>query len=127
MFADLPITAGLAGLTVNNLVLSQTAPMTLELGAGTVNRHRSGSSYTLDSAQSHVFSSDPSLPTRVFMGLIDNGATTDLWVDEFVDDGRTVQAKLPTGYELVIDIAWFTIAAGETDLGNGTIHRRVWQ
>jgi hypothetical protein len=126
-FQDLPMKAGPSGRSVTGLALSKTAVMTLELAAGTVSVHKSGQAYTLASAQSHAFSSDPSQPTQVFMGLIDNGSITDLWVDAFVDDGKTVQAKPPSGYELVLEVAWFTIAAGETDLDNGTIHRRVWQ
>jgi hypothetical protein len=100
--------------------------MTLELAAGSVNRHGTGTTFTLGAAQSHVFTSDPSLPTKVFMGLIDNGATTDLWVDAYVDDGLTVKGDPPSGYELVLEVAWFTIAAAETDLANPSIKRRTW-
>lgn len=119
--------AGSRGLTVTDLGLSKTSAMTLELAAGSVKLHKNGVTYTLATPQSHAFSSDLALPTRVFMALVDNGANTDLWVDAYVDDGNTVQSKPPTGYRHVLDVAWFTIDAAETDLDNATIKRRTWQ
>jgi len=125
-FSDHELFAGLAGKTVSGLTLSKTAAMTLELATGSVILHRTGVTHTLAAAQSHVFTSDPTKPTRVFMGLVDNGTTKDLWVDSYVDDGSKIQANPPTGYSLILPVAWFTIAAGETDLANAAINRRVW-
>ena len=125
-FQDIPLKAGKSGLTVSGLSLVKTAAMTLEVAAGSVKLHKSGVTYTLGSAQSHAFASDPSLPTKIFMGLVDNGGTTDLWVDAYVDDGAKAEADPPSGYTLIVALAWFTIPAAEIDLANATIRRRTW-
>jgi hypothetical protein len=125
-FQDVPMKAGQAGRSISGLGLTKTAAMTLEVAAGSTSLHRSGVTYTLGSSQSHAFSADSTNPTQVFMGLIDNGSVTDIWVDAYVDDGKTVQGEPPAGYELVLETAWFTIAPAETDLANAAISRRVW-
>jgi hypothetical protein len=125
-FNDVPMKAGQSGKTVSGLGLSKTGAMTLELAAGNVNLHRSGGVVTLGAAQSHAFTADPTNPTQVFMALITDGVDVDLWVDAFVDDGRTVQAKPPAGYVVAMEVAWFTIQAAETNLDNATINRRTW-
>ena len=129
MFADYPIRMGLAGLVVTGLTLSKTAAMTLELAAGDVTPQETGFASTLGAAQNHVFAADATYPKQVSVGLIDNGTTVDLWVDEYVDkgDGATIHGNPPAGYRAVLSIAWFTLEAGETDLANAVINRRVYQ
>ena len=127
MFADYPIIAGLAGLTVNGLTVSQTAVMTLELATGDATPQATGITSVLAAPASHAFASDPTKKTQCYMALVDNGTTVDLWVDEYVDDGKTTLADPPAGYRNVLALAWFEIAAGETDLANSVINRRVYQ
>ena len=124
-FVDKNLKAGLIGKTVSGFDISQTAAMTLQVASGSVTLHSTGVIYTLAAAESHVFTSDPSNVKRCFMGIINNGATTDLWVDEYINDGNTTQADPPAGYSLIHALAWFDIAAGETDLVNSTINRRI--
>ena len=126
-FSDKPLLQGLVGKTVSGLALSQTALMTLEVASGSVALQQDGVTYTLASAQSHVFTSDATFQTQCFIGLIDNGATTDIWVDEYVDDGFNTRGAIPAGYELISAVGWFAIPVNETDLANATINRRVWQ
>jgi hypothetical protein len=125
-FVDLPLKSGPSGLSVSGLGLSKTGPLTLELGTGSVSKHRDGLAHVLAAAQSHTFTPDPTNATRVFMALVNNGGSVDLWVDAYVDDGETVRGDPPSGYEVVLELTWFTIAAGETDLANATINRRTW-
>lgn len=127
-FVDQELNAGLSGKTVTGLALSQTAAMTLEVATGTVSLHQDGSSHTLSAAQSHVFTADSTNPTQVFIALIsDDGVNVDVWIDAYVDAGLTQHADVPTGFRVVADIAWFTIAANETDIVvNGTVNRRTW-
>jgi hypothetical protein len=129
MFADQPIVSGLAGLTVNGLTLSKTAALTLELGTGNVTPQLTGITSTLAAAQSHVFVPDATYPKQVHMALIDNGTTVDLWVDSYVDQGDDAMTRgdPPEGYREVLSLAWFTLAANETDLDNAVINRRVYQ
>jgi hypothetical protein len=120
---------GLAGLVVNGLTLSKTAVMTLELATGDVTPQETGITSTLGAAQNHVFVADATYPKQVYMAVIDNGTTVDLWVDEYVDkgDGATMQGDPPAGYRVVLPIAWFTLPAGTTDLTNVVINRRVYE
>lgn len=125
-FMDLDLIAGLVGKSVSGLGMSKTAAMTLEVATGSVTTFQDAVTYTLASAQNHVFSADATNPTQVFMGLIDNGSITDLWVDTYVDDGLNQQGALPAGYKLILAFAWFSIPANETNLDNTTICRRTW-
>jgi hypothetical protein len=127
MFADHPIIAGQAGLTVNGLTLSKTAALTLELATGDATPQQTGITSTLATAQDHVFVPDATYSKKIWMGLIDNGTTVDLWVDSYVDDGTKIQAEPPAGYRVVLALAWFTLPANETDLDNVVINRRVYQ
>lgn len=126
-FADYPIVASLAGLSVSGLTLSKTAALTLEVATGTVTHTVTGLSSTLSAAQNHVFTADATYDKQVYMAIIDNGTTVDLWVDSYVDDGSKVRADPPTGYRDVLTLAWFTLSANETDLDNAIINRRVYQ
>ncbi len=127
-FVDSELIAGLVGKTVSGLALSQGAPMQLDVAAGSVIEHQTGVTHTLAAVESHTFVADGVKDTRCFVGLItDDGANVDVWVDSYVDDGKTGRAPLPAGFRLVADLAWFTIPANETDLANVTINRRVWQ
>jgi hypothetical protein len=125
-FVDHQINAGLCGKTVSGLGLTKTAAMTLEVASGSVTDHQTGTTYTLASAQNHVFTSDSTDPKNAFMAVIDNGSTTDLWVDEYVDDGTLMRDDPPSGYSVVLEIGWFSFAANETDLDNASINRRVY-
>jgi hypothetical protein len=128
-FADHPIMAGQAGLTVNGLTLSKTAALTLEVASGDVTPQQTGITSTLATAQSHVFVPDATNPKQVYMAIIDNGTTVDLWVDSYVDDGSgsTVKGDPPAGYRAMLPLAWFTLPANETDLDNVVMNRRVYQ
>jgi hypothetical protein len=126
-FVDAPLIAGLQGLTVSGLGVTQKAAMELEVAAGSVTVHATGVTYTLSTAESKVFTADPTNPSKVFVGLISDGATTQVWVDVFVDDGLKIPADVPASNMLIVDLAWFSIAANETDLLNGDVNRRVYQ
>lgn len=126
-FADHPIIAGLAGLTVNGLTLTKTAAMTLQVATGDVTPQRTGIQSTLGTAQTHVFTADATYTKEIYMAIIDNGTTVDLWVDSYVDDGTKMRSDPPTGYRHVLSLAWFTLAANETDLDNAIINRRIYQ
>ncbi len=126
-FQDVPLIAGLVGKSVSGLGVSQTAPMTLEVATGSVVTLEDGVTHTLSTAESQVFTADATDPKIVRMGLIDNGVNVDVWIDEYIDDGFNNGAPIPAGYEYIADIAWFQIAANETDLLNGTVSRRTWQ
>ena len=125
-FTDIELNSGLAGFSISGLTLSKTALLTLEVASGSVTVHQTGSTYTLATAQDHSFTADATNSKKVFMGLIDNGTTTDLWVDSYIDDGNTQRAAPPSGYNLIREIAWFDLAANETDLDNSTIYRRAY-
>jgi len=126
-FFDQNLNAGIAGKTVSGLSLTQTAAMTLEVASGSVNLHNDGTSHVLSASQSHVFAADSTNSTEVVMNLIsDDGSNVDVWIDAYVDDGLTERADVPAGFRVVSDIAWFTIAANETDLLSGSVNRRVW-
>lgn len=127
MFADFPIISGLAGLTVNGLDVIKTGALTLEVATGDVTPQRTSITSTLSAAQSHVFVPDTTYKKKVYMALIDNGTTVDLWVDSYVDDGSTMRADPPEGYRNVLSLAWFTLPANETDLDLVVINRRVYQ
>ncbi len=88
--------------------------------------HQTGVTHTLASAESHTFTADTTNPTRVFMAIISDDVTVDLWIDAYVDDGFMDRADVPAGFSIVADVAWFAIAANETDLLNGTVNRRTW-
>lgn len=125
-FVNYPLDFGAAGRSVSGLDLTKTAALTLEVAAGSVTEHGTGTTHTLASAESHVFAADSTNPTQVLMAIIsDDGSNVDLWVDAFVDDGTKSHADPPAGFRVVHDVAWFTLAAGETDLDNATINRRT--
>jgi hypothetical protein len=124
-FADLPLKP--RNKKITGLALSQPGLLPLELAAGSVLDYRAGATYTLAAPASHTFTADATLTKKVFMALVDNGTTTDLWVDEYLDDGFTRRADVPAGYTRVIDVAWFDLPANETDLANVTINRRTWE
>ncbi len=126
-FTDRNLNAGQAGVTVSGLGLTKTAALTLEVASGSATHHDTGTTYTLGSAQNKVFTADSTDVKQVFLAIIDNGSTTDLWVDSYVEDGLTGRADPPSGYTRVLTIGWFEIAANETDLDNSTIYRRVYQ
>jgi len=124
-FVDISLLGGPIGKTVVGLELSLTAAMTLEVATGTVTLHHTGGVYTLASAQSHALVADATFDTVCWVAIIDNGSSTDIWVDAYVDDGDTGRADVPGGYVEVHGLAWFTIPPGETDLANVTINRRI--
>lgn len=126
-FTDMNLIAGLVGKAVTGLGLTKTAALTLEVATGSVTHHRTGTTYTLASAQSKVFTPDTTYAKQVFMAIIDNGSTTDLWVDGYLDDGLSTKGDPPSGYSEVLTIGWFLLAANETDLDNSTIYRRVYE
>ncbi|KPK66711.1 MAG: hypothetical protein AMS21_00735 [Gemmatimonas sp. SG8_38_2] len=126
MFIDAPLIAGQIGLAVTGLSVSQKAAMSLDVAAGSVMKHNTGETFTLPAPESKVFVADAVYPTQVFIGLIDNAGTTQVWVDVYVDDGSKQRAPVPDDNVLVCDLAWFTIAPGETDLLNGDVVRRVY-
>ncbi len=96
------------------------------MATGSVTEHDTGTTHTLSAAQSHAFTADATYSTRVRMAIItDDGANVDLWVDAFVDSGLTTHADAPAGFRVVKEVAWFDIAANETDLTNATINRRT--
>jgi hypothetical protein len=125
-FVDVPLYAGALGKAVAGLVLSKTGAMVLEVATGSVVDHNSGDTYTLSSAQDHVFTSDSTHAKRVQILLVENGTTTDIWVDEFLLDDLTRPADIPSGYSMILDLGWFDFEAAETDLDNATIYRREW-
>lgn len=125
-FVDSELNAGLAGKTVSGLALSQGAAMQLDVASGYVAIHKTGVTHSLATGQSHVFVADPTSPTRVFMAIISDGVTVDLWVDAYVEDGFKKRAAVPAGFVIVAEVAWFVIAANETDILNGGVNRRVW-
>lgn len=125
-FADKQLIAAKLSKSVTGLDLTQTAAMTLEVAIGSVTTYDDGVTHTLAVAEAHVFTADSTYLTRVLMALIDNGATVDVWIDTYVDDGLNERGGIPAGYNIIADIAWFEIAANETDLVNATINRRVW-
>ena len=125
-FVDKKLLSGQVGKTVSGLGLSKTAAMTLEVATGSITLHLTGVVSTLSSVQSNVFTSDSTYKKVVFIALIDNGSTVDVWFDEYVDDGLNKRGDVPSGYKIISDIAWFTIAVNETDLNNTSIYRREW-
>lgn len=125
-FVDQELNMGLVGKSATGLGVSQTAPMTLEVEAGEVTTFQDGVTHALSPAESQVFTADATFPKQVFMALIDDGATVDLWVDEYLDDGLNTRGAIPAGFTLIQALAWFSIAANETDLINGTINRRTF-
>lgn len=123
-FNDVLASGGTIGKTVTGLGVTATASLTLQVADGTVLEQQTGITFTFTN-QSHTFVSDPTYPTQVFMGVIDNGTSTDLWVDAFVQNGKLNQSDVPSGYRLIQELVWFTMAVGETDLNNTTIYRRI--
>ncbi len=124
-FSDKNLNGGPIGRSVTGLIITKTAAMTLEVASGSVTHQQTGTTYTLAGAENHVFTSDPGSVKRVFMAIIDNGVSTDLWVDEYIVDGINTRGDVPAGYAVVHALAWFDIAAAETDLVNSTINRRI--
>ncbi len=124
-FVDKDLLGGLILRSMSGLVITQPAAMQLQVASGSVINLQTGVTYTLGAAQSHTFSSDPTDPSVCFVALIDNGASTDIWFDEYIDTGANTRAAVPTGYTLIQALAWFSIAAGEIDLVNATINRRI--
>lgn len=107
------------------LGISKTGAMTLEVAAGSVDKD--GTTHVLSAAQNHIFSSNPAQITRCWIALIEDGAGgVDIWVDEFVSKSGKTRGNVPGGWNFVCELAWFDIAAGETDLDNATIVRRLW-
>lgn len=126
-FVDHPIDDGLIGKTVSGLAVSQPAAMQLQVATGSVLVHQTGTTYTLATAQSHTFTSDSTYKKQCFVALVDNGTTTDIWVDEYLDDGTRTRADPPTGYSVIQDLAWFEIAVSETNIvTGGTVNRRTF-
>jgi len=125
-FQDMPLDPKLLGKIISGLAVSKTAAMTLQVATGSVENYRADTTYTLGSAQSHVFTSDSTYAKRAQLSLINNGSITDIWADEYLLDGLEGPAPPPTGYTVIQALAWFEIAAGETDLDNSTIYRRTW-
>jgi hypothetical protein len=125
-FQDAPIHPGLLGFIMSGLGVSKTAAMTLEVATGSAEDYRIGETYTLSSSQNHVFTSDATYAKYAQISLVDNGSITDIWVDEYKLDGDEGPADPPSGYKVIQSLAWFEIAAGETNLDNSTIFRRTW-
>jgi hypothetical protein len=126
-FFDLPLYAAPLGKSVSGLVVSKTGIMTLEVATGSITLQVNGAVHTFDTIESHTFTSDASFKKSVFMGIITNGGTSAaLWVDEYLDDGKTIRSSPPVGYFAILDLCWFYIPAGETDLDNTIIYRREW-
>lgn len=124
-FIDVPIDAGRVGKSVSGLAVSQPGPMQLAVAQGEVVLHETGEVCELSQEQTQQFVSHATLWTRVFVGLIADGASVDVWVDAYVDDGYTTQAQVPKGYRVVHDLAWCSIAPAEKDLLNGDVFRRT--
>ena len=125
-FQDMPFDAKLVGFIMSGLAVSKTAAMTLQVAPGSAEDYRTATTYTLSSAQSHVFTSDVTYKKRAQISLVDNGSITDIWVDEYLLDGLEEPAYPPAGYSVIQALAWFEIPIGETDLDNATIYRRTW-
>jgi hypothetical protein len=125
-FQDAPIHPEPMRKINSGLGVSKTGAMTLQVETGSVKDYQIGVTYMLASAQSHTFTSDATYAKRCFLGLINNGVTTDIWADEYLLDGLEQPADPPTGYTLIQALAWFDMDAGETDLDNATIYRRTW-
>jgi hypothetical protein len=125
-FVDYALDYGITGKDVSGLGLTKTAAMTLEVATGSVTEQKTGTTHTLTAAQSHVFTADGSNITMVKILLItDDGSNVDVWIDTYVDDGTKIHDGCPSGFRVIHDIAWFKIAANETDLANSTINRRI--
>ncbi len=126
-FADQPLQAAPLNKGITGLAVSQTAPMTLEVATGTITEYDTGAVHNFTPAESNAFVADATDPTQVFMAIITNDVSVDLWVDAYVDDGFNARGAIPTGFRILATVAWFSIAANETDLLNGDVFRRVWQ
>ncbi len=124
-FQDVQLIGGQVGRTMINLAITKTAALTLQVAVGSVTLHATGVTYTLEGTQSHTFTPDATRKKMIFMGLINNGVSTDLWVDEHVVDGKLGRARVPNGYTLIQDLAWFELAAAEVDILNATVYRRI--
>lgn len=125
-FQDVPIRPEPMGKIITGLAVSKTAAMALQVAPGVVDAYWEVVLYTLESAQSHVFTSHATYAKRAQISLIGNDITTDIWVDAYLLDGLKEAADPPAGYRIIQDLVWFEIAAGETDLDNSTIYRRTW-
>jgi len=126
MFKDLALYQQALGIKVVGFDLTNPNGLTLEVSAGSVGVDRIGQTFTLASSQSHTFSSHNKWKKRCFMGVISNGTTTDLWVDEFIHDGKTNKSALPSGYTLYLTLAWFEILPGAVDFSESIINRRIY-
>jgi hypothetical protein len=125
-FVDQELNMGLVGKSASGLAVSQTAAMTLEVATGAITTFQDGVTHTLGAAESQLFVADATLPKQVFVGLIDDGVDVDVWIDEYLDDGFNARGPVPTGFALIQALAWFAIAANETDLINGDLYRRTF-
>lgn len=126
-FNDFPLDSHPLNKEITGLGVTQTAAMTLQVAAGSVTEFSTGAAHALGAAETHVFTADATYPTQVSIGLItDDGANVDVWVDSYVDDGFATHGAVPAGFRLLAGLAWFSIAANETDLINGDLNRRVW-
>lgn len=115
------------GLTATGFELSLTGLMTLQVGAGSLLEHQTGLSLSSD-AVTHDFVAHPTLTRDVFIGLvvaIDDPSELIVWVDDVLLDGKKTRMAHPVGYRLLLDLGWFMLLPGATDLAGIPIHRRT--
>ena len=125
-FVDHTLDAGLDGVSVLGLGVTKTAALTLDVGAGHIVTHADGVTHELATPQSHTFTAHGTVPTLCMLALVTDGTVVDVWVDAFADTGAMAASAPPAGFSVIRCLAWFTLAAGETDLVNTTINRRVY-
>jgi hypothetical protein len=125
-FNDVPIAQGLLGKTITGLDVTKTSTMTLEVASGNVLIHKTGVTHTFPDTESHTFVADTNHKRDVHMSVVSNGSNVLLWIDDFIDNGNNIGARMPDGYEVVCDLAWFVMNKSETDLDNVTVNRRLY-
>jgi hypothetical protein len=125
-FKDLALSQEIVGKSVVGLELTNPTGLTLEVAAGSIKDFATSQTHILSSTQSHTFTSHNKWKKKVFMGIISNGTTTDLWIDEFIHDGKTMKSQLPTGYSLLLTIAWFDLLPNAIDFSESVVNRRVY-
>lgn len=122
-FNDLELIADEAGMEVSGMGVSKTGALQLTIASGSITK--GGQVHTLASDAVVNVTADSTNPK--YYGIYvraDNGAL-EIYERTHVEDGGEISA-LPTGYEYVEKLAWFTVPANETNLDNIDINRRVF-
>jgi len=126
MFTNRPLKNERTSKEVLGFSVTNPTGLTLSVASGSARIWKTSTIYTMDTEQSHTFTPHSKWKKGIFMGIVSNGVTTDLWVDEWIHNGNIIKAQPPAGYRLWVPLAWFELLPNVDDFSTTEIFRRIY-